>query len=65
MLGLDFTEMDVLNAAASIRRKYGEAPLLLFKRNPELEPIEHAWKKLTAAQKKDAITMILTWAEQA
>jgi transcriptional regulator with XRE-family HTH domain len=64
-LDLDFATMQEMSMKTQLRRKYGDVPLKLAGRNPELEPIEKAWAFLTADQKKDATAMIQAWANRA
>jgi transcriptional regulator with XRE-family HTH domain len=61
-LGLNYKEADKLANADRIRKKFGTIPLELAGKNPELEPIEKVWNKLTEQQKRDAISMIQGWA---
>jgi transcriptional regulator with XRE-family HTH domain len=61
-LGLDFDDLNRLATADKIRLKFGPVPLELAGKNPELEPIERVWDHLTADQKRDAVTLVTSWA---
>lgn len=54
-LHLDKREMERLLTADRIRKKYGKIPLELSGKNPDLEPVERVWHKLTKQQQKDFI----------
>lgn len=62
-LKLDHREIEKLYVSAKIEQEYGGIPLEISGKNPELAPIERAWPKLTDQQKKDATTMITSWAK--
>jgi transcriptional regulator with XRE-family HTH domain len=61
-LQLSFDDLNRLATADKIRMKFGTVPLELAGKNPELEPIERVWHHLTADQKRDAITLVTSWA---
>jgi len=61
-LELSFDELNRLATADKIRMKFGTVPLELAGKNPELEPIERVWVHLTHDQKRDAITLVTSWA---
>jgi hypothetical protein len=44
--------------------KYGKIPIEISGKNPELEPTERAWENLSAAHKRDLISMAQTFAKQ-
>jgi len=62
VLDLNFDEMGRLANAATLIKKYGEIPLEVAGKNPELAPIERVWFLLTPDQKQDAISLIQAWA---
>lgn len=62
ILGLNQKELEKIAVADRIRIKYGSIPLELSGKNPEIEPIERDWGKLTDAHKKDIITMVQAYA---
>jgi transcriptional regulator with XRE-family HTH domain len=64
VLGLNIKELEKLAVADKIRRKYGKIPLELSGKNPELEPIERAWEKLSESHKQDIIAMVQTYARR-
>src|SRR5713226_7139930 len=47
ILKLDKMELRRAGVVDNIQRKYGSIPLELSGKNPELEPIERAWPKLS------------------
>lgn len=63
-LSLDEKELIALVRRANIKRKYGDDPLVSEGKNPELAPIETAWKHLSSTQKQDAIALIQTMAKR-
>jgi len=63
-LELDLNSLERVAVQASIKRRFGDAQMRIAGKNPELEPIERAWKHLTTDQKQDAIAMIESWAKR-
>jgi transcriptional regulator with XRE-family HTH domain len=61
-LHLSFDDLNRLATADKIRMKFGTVPLELAGKNPELEPIERVWTHLTPDQKRDATTLVTSWA---
>lgn len=61
-LDINYKEAEKLSVAAKIQATYGNIPAEISGKNPELEPIERVWGRLTSQQKRDAINMILGWA---
>jgi hypothetical protein len=64
VLDIDFDAAHRFAVASKIREKYGDIPMEIAGKEPELEPIERAWPHLTDAQKQDATTMIQGWAKR-
>lgn len=65
VLKLDYEEMEPILNADKIHAKYkGKLPKELTDKNPELEPIERSWPKLTKAQKEDFIAQIAAVAKR-
>jgi hypothetical protein len=62
-LGLNFEEMKKLAMEDSLRRKYGDVPIEMAGKNPEMDPIERAWPHLTKKQKATVVTMVKDWAK--
>ena len=63
-LGIPYKEAERAATADRIKKRFGDIPLELSGKNPELEPIAHAWNHLSEDQKKDATSMIVTWAKR-
>lgn len=53
---IDFANTDKL------RHKLGNAPAILAKKNPELEPIERLWGYLNSSQKKQIVDNVRSFA---
>lgn len=64
VLGLDLETLEDIVKRASIRRKFGDDALVMQGIDPELEPVERNWKKLTDEQKEDVITLVKTMAKR-
>lgn len=64
VLGLNFKEMKTLRVSDEITRKHGVLPPELSKKNPELDPLERLWPKLSEEHKSDLIAMAKTYAHR-
>lgn len=64
LLEIDFHEAEKASTSDHITKKYGDIPAELSGKNPELTPIEKAWRHLNEDQKRDAITMVQGWAKR-
>jgi transcriptional regulator with XRE-family HTH domain len=63
-LDLPPKEMERIRTADKIREKYGNIPLELSAKNPELEPIERIWNLLSNQHKSDLIAIARAYAQQ-
>jgi transcriptional regulator with XRE-family HTH domain len=61
-LGLNFKEAEKLATADRIQKKYGDVPLELAGKEPELEPLERVWSELSEEQKRNILSMAQAWA---
>jgi hypothetical protein len=64
ILKLDADEVEDVAVVDRIRAKFGPIPTELTGKNPELEPIERYWPKLSKRHKADIITMVQVFAKQ-
>jgi len=62
LLGLDLRELGEAQVSAQIKKKYGDIPLEIAGKNPELEPIQQVWADLSTQHKCDLILMAKTFA---
>ncbi len=62
LLGLDLRELGEAQVSAQINKKYGNIPLEIVGKNPELEPIQQVWADLSPQHKSDLILMAKTFA---
>jgi transcriptional regulator with XRE-family HTH domain len=58
VLDMDKQELEELVAVDQIMHKYGKTLNRVIGKNPELDPIEKVWSKLTKDQKADFISQI-------
>jgi len=63
-LKVDKNELDRTATSDRIRIKFGKIPLELAKKNPELEPLERAWKHLSLEHKEALIDLAQVWAKR-
>jgi transcriptional regulator with XRE-family HTH domain len=63
-LNLPLREMEQIRTADKIRETYGNIPLELSAKNPELEPIERIWNLLSKQHKSDLIAIARAYAQQ-
>jgi transcriptional regulator with XRE-family HTH domain len=54
----DLHELERLVAADRIKKEHGDIPFELSGKNPEIEPFERGWDKLTKDQKASLTTML-------
>jgi transcriptional regulator with XRE-family HTH domain len=64
ILKLDWKELERAEVSDRIRLKFGPAALEIQGQNPELEPIERVWLKLSEEHKADIIAMVQTFAKR-
>jgi transcriptional regulator with XRE-family HTH domain len=64
VLKINLKELERVAVADRIRLKHGDVALELMGQNPELEPIERVWPKLTKEHKADIIAMTQTFAKR-
>lgn len=64
ILKLDKMELRRAGVVDNIQKKYGSIPAELSGKNPELDPIERAWPKLTDEHKTDVIAMVQMFAKR-
>lgn len=62
-LGIAFDEVDQIATGEKIRKKYGAIPVDLTPRDPDLSVIEKLWRQLSKGHRKDALSMMQTWAK--
>jgi hypothetical protein len=63
-LGLNLGELERAAVVDRIQLKFGGLPAELTGKNPELQPIERVWSKLSKEHKADIIAMALTFAKR-
>lgn len=63
VVGIDPTEAENLTARDKIRKKYGKEISQITSKNPELEPIEQRWHRLSPDQKRMLIQLVETMAD--
>lgn len=63
-LDIDFGAVAKLVVADRILAKYGTIPLELAGKNPELEPIERVWDRLSNEHKSTLVMMAQTFANK-
>ncbi len=64
VLELELEEVEPLRVADGIRLKYGQIPKEITGRDPELQPIERYWHRLTKEQKATVTQLVRTLAHQ-
>lgn len=57
ILQLSEQELENLMVADKIRQKYGRIPTSISGKNPELEPLERIWPRLTESQKEELLVI--------
>lgn len=62
-IGVNARELTKTVVSDRIRMNYGAIPLELAGKDPELEPIERAWRHLSDAHKADIILIAQSFAE--
>jgi transcriptional regulator with XRE-family HTH domain len=63
-LHINYKEAEKAATADRIAKRFGSIPIELSGKNPEMEPLDRIWTKLTDEQKHDLISMAQTWAKR-
>ena len=63
-LKVPLPELERVAVADRIQLKFGDIPFELSGKNPELEPIERAWPKLSKEHKADILAMVQTFVKR-
>ena len=63
-LEIDVKELEKIAVNDRIRVKFGKIPFEIAGKNPELEPIERVWDKLSDSHKKDVVAIVQSFARR-